>query len=340
MTHADLDPRSIPSLRQSVGGRTGPGPVRGLLAAGLLAALVSSPLLEAADLTGRDRSGSDSSRQIDWVATYDEALTLARKTGRPLFIALNKDGEEACDAMLTESYRDQRLVRLARDAVALIANPDDHDDPALAADEQGHRPCPRFGRVSCAEHQAVMTEVMGRWFKGQPSVVVPQHILAGADETPIAIREYYLEAIELRQLVDEAVSLPTDPARATLAHRKRLEKKLKNLSSGPKAQRELALADLMLALTRGRLELAMEVVDKRANSKVRMQVARALGEQGATADQALSRFLADRSPAVRLAAIEAYGASPHYLKAARSTLVTMQETERSRKVRQAIEAVL
>lgn len=117
--------------------------------------------------------------QVHWQRSLDDALAVARATGRPLFVAINMDGESASDRIVRENYRDPAFVALTRRCVCLGAslfrhNARDHDD-------EGRRiPCPRFGEVTCGEHVA-LEPVLFEQFLADGERVAPRHALVRPD---------------------------------------------------------------------------------------------------------------------------------------------------------------
>ena len=92
--------------------------------------------------------------QVAWLPDLAEAKALAAREGRPLFLAVNMDGESASERIVREIYRDPEFVAMTRHVVCLMSSvfrhtPRDYDD-------QGRRiPCPRIGRITCGEHMAL-----------------------------------------------------------------------------------------------------------------------------------------------------------------------------------------
>src|SRR5262245_23657553 len=111
--------------------------------------------------------------QILWQRDLDQALTLARAEDRPLFIAVNMDGESASDRIVCEEYRAAEFVADTRPFVCLVAsvfrhNPRDYD-------EAGRRiPCPRLGECTCGEHMALEPALFER-FLSDGERVAPRH---------------------------------------------------------------------------------------------------------------------------------------------------------------------
>src|SRR5882724_6064360 len=91
---------------------------------------------------------------VQWQRSFDDAVAVARATGKPILACVNMDGEPASEHYAGVRYRQPDIARLYEPYVCVIAsvyrhNPRDYDD-------EGHRiPCPRFGGVTCGEHIAI-----------------------------------------------------------------------------------------------------------------------------------------------------------------------------------------
>src|SRR5262245_20800342 len=121
------------------------------------------------------QSSAPDARQIHWQRSVDDALALAKATGRPLLLALNMDGESASDRIVYERYRDPAFVALTRRCVCLGASVFRHN--ARDHDDQGRRiPCPRFHCITCGEHMALEPPLFERWL-GDGDRVAPRHAL-------------------------------------------------------------------------------------------------------------------------------------------------------------------
>jgi len=111
---------------------------------------------------------------ITWQRTWDDALTVARETGKPILICVNMDGEIASEHYAGVRYRQPDIAKLYEPYVTVMASvyrhtPHDHDD-------EGNRiPCPRFGGVTCGEHIAIEPILFEQFFDGQR--VAPRHIM-------------------------------------------------------------------------------------------------------------------------------------------------------------------
>jgi tetratricopeptide (TPR) repeat protein len=112
--------------------------------------------------------------QIAWQTDLDAAAALARDEQRPLFVALNMDGESASERIVREQYRDPAFVALAGRAVCVIGsvfrhNPRDFDDHGRRVE------CPRLGAVTCREHIALEPLIFERYLGGER--IAPRHAL-------------------------------------------------------------------------------------------------------------------------------------------------------------------
>ncbi len=119
---------------------------------------------------------------ITWQRSWDDAVALALRTGRPLMIAVNMDGEIASEHYAGIRYRQPEIGKLFEPYVSVIASvyrhtPRDHD-------EEGNRiPCPRFGGVTCGEHIAIEPLLHDQYF--EETRVAPRHIMVELDKQEV-----------------------------------------------------------------------------------------------------------------------------------------------------------
>lgn len=154
---------------------------------------------------------------LTWQRTWDDALAVARETGKPILVCINMDGEIASEHYAGIRYRQPEIAALYEPYVLVIASvyrhtPRDHDDA-------GRRiPCPRFGGVTCGEHIAIEPGLFERFCDGQR--IAPRHIMVELDGAGGAPREVYdvyyrndtasvFESI--RRGVSERAQAPTPP---------------------------------------------------------------------------------------------------------------------------------
>ena len=132
----------------------------------LFCLLLTAPPLQA------EPKADEHPPQIHWMQSLDQARGVARATGRPLFLAVNMDGESACERIVREKYRDPEFVALTRRAVCLVSSIFRHTPRDF--DDQGNRiACPRLGRVTCGEHMALEPSLYDEYFGGER--IAPRH---------------------------------------------------------------------------------------------------------------------------------------------------------------------
>ncbi len=128
---------------------------------------------------------------IAWEPKPEAALARALAEKKPVFVAINFDGERACDRFAEKTYRDKTILALAASAVCVIASPSEHG----GAD----KPCPRFGTLHCSEHK--QTDVWARKSVLKPDaegyVVAPQHVFLAPDGKVILSVPYEIGESEL-----------------------------------------------------------------------------------------------------------------------------------------------
>ncbi len=115
---------------------------------------------------------------IKWQRNLDDALELQKKTGQPLLICVNMDGEPASESLAWFRYRDPEFAQLTEGFVCLIVSPDRHT-PIDRSDRGRRVPDPRFGRVIESEHEGIEPVLYERYFKG--TRVAPRHVGVAPD---------------------------------------------------------------------------------------------------------------------------------------------------------------
>ncbi len=116
---------------------------------------------------------------IQWQRTYEDALAVAKETGKPILVCINMDGEIASEHYAGIRYRQPEIAALYAPYVTVIASVYRHTPRDY--DEQGHRIlCPRFGSVTCGEHIAIEPGLFDKFLDGQR--VAPRHIGVELDQ--------------------------------------------------------------------------------------------------------------------------------------------------------------
>ncbi len=144
--------------------------------------------------------------QIDWIASWPEALRRSRSEKKPLFVAFNQDGEVASDA-LVKLYHDEKLVEKSRFFICVVCSVAKHTE---WANESGLATCERFGAIACADHLGCETLASSELI-GTNLVLTPQHVISTGEGRVLARRAFQLTLPELLKLMDGALRLAGAP---------------------------------------------------------------------------------------------------------------------------------
>jgi len=144
--------------------------------------------------------------QIHWQRTLEDALALSESEKRPLFVAVNMDGESASERIVRERYRDPDFVDWTRPFVCVVASAFRH--ATRDHDEEGRRiPCPRLGDVTCGEHIALEPILFEEFLGGDR--IAPRHAVVLPDGTKRFDLFQLFDLRELdRQLAEAAKQAP------------------------------------------------------------------------------------------------------------------------------------
>ncbi|MDZ4774839.1 MAG: hypothetical protein SGI72_17080 [Planctomycetota bacterium] len=149
------------------------GPIRVVICS---LALLAGP--SAVAQTTSAAAATNSTQQIAWQRSLDDALALAAAERRPLLVAVNVDGESASDRIVTERYRAAHFVAWTQRFVCVVGSPSRHNPRDF--DTDGKRiPCPRLGDVTCGEHIALEPIVFDRYLGGER--ISPRHAVIQPD---------------------------------------------------------------------------------------------------------------------------------------------------------------
>ena len=173
-------------------------------------------------------AGGPEATQIHWQRSLDDALAIAEAEGRPLLLAVNMDGESACERIVREVYKDPAFVERTRGAVCLVSSvfrhtPRDHDDEGARVE------CPRLGEVTCGEHIALEPLLYDRFLGGDR--VAPRHALVTTEGEVVFDLTLLWDFADIARALDgevqgEAQRMPQSEARSDAAlerdHRQRL----------------------------------------------------------------------------------------------------------------------
>ena len=107
---------------------------------------------------------------IVWQPNYEDALELASREGRVVFVAVNGEGDRASELAVEEVYGDRAIQALAEHTVNLVASRGDHG--------RSGKPCSHFDGTTCVEHRRTGASIRENLLKPDESgyVAAPQHV--------------------------------------------------------------------------------------------------------------------------------------------------------------------
>ncbi len=115
---------------------------------------------------------------MPWQRNLDDALALVERTGKPLLVCVNMDGESASESLARSRYHDPRFIELVEGFVPVLASPTRHFEADYG--NRGWRlPDPKFGRIVESEHITHEPTLYKRYFSGNR--VAPRHVGVAAD---------------------------------------------------------------------------------------------------------------------------------------------------------------
>jgi HEAT repeats len=273
--------------------------------------------------------GTADAAGIQWHASLDAAFADAKARNAPVFFAVNMDGERANDELVSDHYRDPRIVELAAKCASVFVSVDDHS---------GDSACKRCGGpVTCVQHQAIEKAARDKFVKSSAKggFVAPQHVLAGPDGVILLSVAYRISVAELEwclvaairtldpkfewKLADKAkpphrlVRGALADAGAEASQRAPTKKEVDEiLSELAKSKKIFEKVDLLLRLLRSSDKRAIDYFDKLMatgmpnREDALLELLRAIGRTSPPEYAPLVQpFLADERPAVRTNAIVA-----------------------------------
>lgn len=200
---------------------------------------------------------------ITWETQSDTGLARARAEKRVVFVAVNMDGERACDRLAEKVYRDKTIVALAASTVNFIASPTEHT--------AGDKLCARFGAVACAAHQKVdkwaRKDVLAPDAEGY--VVAPQHVFLDSAGKVLLSVPYEIDASELAWCFATALRAVDPTAKPVLPTTARAPRRL--ILGGvwkPQSQKAAAPA------TRDEVASLVKAIKKGLSSEARLDALR------------------------------------------------------------------
>ncbi len=190
---------------------------------------------------------------IQWQRTWDDAVALAKETGRPILVCVNMDGEIASEHYAGVRYRMPEITKLYEPYVCVIAStyrhtPRDHD-------EQGRRVlCPRFGCVTCGEHIDIEPILYEKFLDGRR--IAPRHIMVELDGKESYDVFYAFDTASVFKAIGDGIADRQAPPPLVRGDRSLLER-VASPDSNDKAAVENAFQSADPALRRALLDAAL-----------------------------------------------------------------------------------
>lgn len=188
-------------------------------------------------------------QSITWTTTWEQAVARAKAENKPIFVAINMEGERANDEMAKVHYHDPAIVKLSEKTVNLFCSQSDHGAT-----------CTRATGITCRDHRQLEIEVRQRVLKikdGDP-VSAPQHLFLAPDGSVLSSVVFRISPGELEWLFGDAIQR-IDPkfqwVPAPRAHAPRTAgftaKPPKNQTEAPPTKEEVTEALREIKKTRG-----------------------------------------------------------------------------------------
>jgi len=239
--------------------------------------------------------------QIDWALGWDAAFTEAKASHRPVMVCINsKDGEQANETTALTVYRDPLFVAASRRFVMVLVSTREH---------AGSGPCPRFGKVTCAQHLDCWRDLNANHGEfvlpgTAGEMISPQHAWFAPDGKLLRRKEYFLGRQELMRLMRRALAETggggtSAEAAAALSDADRSE--LARLASASdKETRTAALGNLLATGKTAANEALLGIVGTTKDPTLKGEIIRALASAQATGVRPVAeKLLSDADPGVR-----------------------------------------
>jgi hypothetical protein len=112
---------------------------------------------------------------VVWQKSLEQALAKAQAENKPVFLAVNMDGERANDYLANKTYKERSFLDYSTRTVNALASAQEHT--ALG------KPCNRFSGLECIDHRRTDTAARGQVLKAdsEGSVIAPQHVWIAPD---------------------------------------------------------------------------------------------------------------------------------------------------------------
>ena len=247
-------------------------------------------------------AAADEVPQVEWASTWEAAFRQAKDEGKPVLVCINsKDGEQANETTAKEIYHDPLFVALSRKFVMVLVSTREHAKTG---------PCPRFGKVTCAEHLRCWEDLnaaCGETFVVPGSggdMISPQHAWFAPDGRLLRRKEYLLDKEELMRrmratLAELGTGGATPGAPGPLEDKERAEfERLKGATD--REARTAALGNLLATEKAAVHEALVALLVATKDAALKGDILRALASaQVAAARPAAERLLTDGDTLMR-----------------------------------------
>jgi len=140
-----------------------------------------------------------SGEDIKWESSFRDSLKRAKLEDKPLFIAVNMDGQPVCEELANKHYKSKRIVKLSKNLINLFASRYYH--------KGGTDKCPRAECIKCAQHQQIEKDMRKHLpeMHADGDVIAPNHIFLYPDGKVILSVPYMITEGQLEWCMKEAV---------------------------------------------------------------------------------------------------------------------------------------
>ena len=125
---------------------------------------------------------------IEWVATVEKAVEMAKTRGKMIFLTVIVDHDQQNRAVMEGALQDSKLRKTLTEFVCLYANPEDEHGSINVRGKKGKsiRRCSDAPTVTCMQHQH-LAQHYARGHYGDKPVKTPAHFVLSADEEVLDI---------------------------------------------------------------------------------------------------------------------------------------------------------
>jgi hypothetical protein len=255
-----------------------------------------------------DSKDDQATAQVEWLASFDEAVRRAADEQRSILVAVNMDGEIACQTLAERTYRDKKFVDASRAFICVICSIGEHSQ---TPDVVGTPICDRFGRVSCADHRK--SEIRAsETLIGTDEVIAPQHVIVAPDGRVLVRRAWQIALDDLVKLMNGALrraGLPGATAPDPKAEKAEIEGLLRDAEKASSYRKDEPIQRVLELDSEAAREALFAYLEKGSDDETRAEILAALGRSGDyTVLDAVRGCLKDRKTFVAMAAVDALGA--------------------------------